>query len=56
MFFEKQKIFKILCRFSRWPVGGREVAAPTGRPEAIHGTFYDLLVAGRVFKVPPGQA
>ena len=31
--------------------GGGGVAAPTGRPEAIHGTFYDLLVAGRVFKV-----
>jgi hypothetical protein len=31
--------------------GGGGVAAPTGRPEAIHGTFYDLLVAGTVFKV-----
>ena len=31
--------------------GGGGVVAPTGRPEAIHGTFYDLLVAGTVFKV-----
>ena len=34
--------------------GGGGVVAPTGRPEAIHGTFYDLLVAGRVFKVFKG--